>query len=218
MKQKHRQNWSFVLFIAVKFLAASLLFSCSESPDLDSKARMAAETTKWPLGGPDERRTRQSIPYSLADLGNTDVWTEIQGAGGPVSDNWMASIPQTRQSAQRKMKDAYGIAYHRGRIEAFVLDAAGNVIGYRIKAGDFTTPLGDYVAPCLFYAGLDSYMRFAYYDPIEGRTVFASGTVTTADGVRLPLFDVGDWVSVKVFDGRWWNGVHPDHDWFITGI
>ena len=159
-----------------------------------------------------------SIPYNIADLGNSDVWAEVQGVGGPVSDNWLTSSSQTRQSPHRKIKDELGTAYHVARVHSYIFDAGGNLIGYKLIGGGITTPAGNVIAGCNFFAGLDSYMQGLYINPYTGETVMPIAHVVTADGITIPVYPRNKEIYLPAHGGRWWNGIHPLHTWPITGI
>jgi len=227
MKRPHWTVFFWPTIIVVILLAATLLPSCAVMEPPDIVAQSAGELNYYPGDpvdhGPEASRaavsfSRLDLPYVIAQLGNTDVWTASQGLGAPVSDNWLTSGPQTQQSAHRVLKDELGTAYHRAKVLAYIVDTDEVPIGYRMQGGGFFSPDGVWIAPCIFFAGLDSYMEPMYYDPIADQNVWAIGRARTADGYILPVFGIDQWISIRVFDGRWWNGDHPLHSWLISGI
>lgn len=219
-----RAFWPFMLVLMV--LASLFLQSCAKEalpvPDTPLEPPTALmEVTELPwLDASADQKGSRVLPYVLDQIGNTDVWTASQGLGAAVSDNYLTTIPQTQQSPSRKMKDYYGTAYHRAKALAYVVDANGVPLGYRIQGGGFSLPNGDSVPPCTFFAGLDSYMRGLYLDPLTDESITARAWVLTSDTipVRIPVFNLNEWIAIPVFDGRWWNGEHPDFDWPISGI
>ena len=159
------------------------------------------------------------IPVSVManEIPNSEVWARVQGVHPPVPDNNPTFGVQHQQSPHRKLYEVGGYIPNGERIEIGQLVHAAEVMGYWpsesdpyvyiLRSGGFYTDSGDYIAPCNFFAGVDSYAKVVL------RGVVAERTIKTLDGEVLPLFSIGDWLVVDVdLEGRWWAGEVP---WII---
>jgi hypothetical protein len=175
---------------------------------------------------PDEAELRRF------DYPGTDIWGTSLASPGFVSDlgeGYMMNITQTRQLPSWRAGDLiFGVSvnsrYHSAVVDSYVYNGE-TLIGYwmegveslRIKLGDTDTTL--VLAPCRFFAGLDSYPSMVGYKQWHRRDstnkipkVMPTDVVYNG-GKKIPVYSVGDTLSVRADESldhqsisRWWIG------------